>query len=225
MPASLPEPELIRRKADEVLARPEYLPDAVADESRGLLALVLDAFEWVVNAIRGFVTWLQDLPAGVQWIVKVGLSLALVALVAHIMYTLVKAARAPRRAGVTLEEAVRIKDPHALEGLADEAVARGDYIAAIRFLFRASILRLENIEQRLNRPGATNRELLRRYRATPVYESLQLFVDTIDAKWYGEQSCSQLDYAVCRDAYRHLTSLAIHAAGPAATATSRNEGA
>jgi hypothetical protein len=77
---------------------------------------------------------------------------------------------------------------------------------------------LEKFEDKPNRPGTTNRELLRRYQRHPsVVESLRSFVDMIDRKWYGEEQCVQTDYAACRLAHeavcRHvLGSAYVHGA-------------
>ncbi len=214
--AALPPPEEIRRTAMDVLGRPEYAPDPAGDAQRGLVGLLLEGGAWLIDRFNDLTHVLEALPVWLQWVIKVVLSVVLMLIAAHVMYTLAKAVRAPRRGPTTPEEGSRVQRPDVLERQADEAVGRREFIAAVRLLFRASVLRLENLEKRVNRPGATNRELLRRYRATPVFESLQLFVETIDAKWYGEQPCGEVDYSACLDAYRNLTRLAAHATAPAA---------
>ena len=72
----------------------------------------------------------------------------------------------------------------------------------------ACLARLEQAEEKPFRPGATNREHLNRYRATPLYEWLARLVTIIDLKWYGSEPCLASDFAECRDAYERITLLA-----------------
>jgi hypothetical protein len=95
-------------------------------------------------------------------------------------------------------------DPEALVREAERAGRDGDYIGAIRLLFRAALRRMEVVEKRKLRPGATNRELLRRYRSTPLHESLERFVETIDTKWYGGATCLESDYSLCRSEHDRI---------------------
>jgi hypothetical protein len=212
--AAFPEPDVIRRKAAEVLQRPEYQPD-VTDTDKGLTALILDALRWVWEVLRSFAELLEGLPDWLQWVIQIGLVLLLVLLVGHIMYTLAKATRGPTRLHEAEQPARRSRNPHELEQLAADAGARQDYIEAVRLLFRAGVLRLEIAEKRVNRPGTTNRELLRRYRTTPLFDALKLLVDTIDDKWYGDHGCTREDYEACRTAHARLRHLAGQA-GPSA---------
>ena len=94
-----------------------------------------------------------------------------------------------------------ISFPLALERLAQEAVAQGDFISAVRYLFRACLVRLQANDERTFRPGMTNREYLRRFRKTSFVDSLALFVELIDTKWYGGGDCRREDYESCRTAY------------------------
>jgi hypothetical protein len=95
-------------------------------------------------------------------------------------------------------------DPAALEQEAESASRAGDYIGAIRLLFRAALRRIEVVEKRKLRPGFTNRELLRRYRSTPLHDSLERFVETIDDKWYGDGICLESDYVYCRSEHERI---------------------
>ena len=95
-------------------------------------------------------------------------------------------------------------DPVSLEEEADRAGSRGDYIGAIRLLFRAALRRIEVAEKKKLRPGSTNRELLRRYRSTPLFTPLERFVETIDNKWYGGGTCVEEDYLTCRGEHARI---------------------
>jgi len=73
-------------------------------------------------------------------------------------------------------------------------------------LLQASVLRLEQAEQRINRPGTTNRELLRRYRSSAVVRPLSTLVDTVDQSWFGDRPCTRLDYLDCLSAHDEIAS-------------------
>jgi hypothetical protein len=112
--------------------------------------------------------------------------------------------------------ATKTTNPRTLEMEAAEAAQRQDYIRAVRLLFRASLVRIEQAAQRKSRPGITNREYLRRYRDTAAYDALKLLVDTIDDKWYGYATCDQGDYLKClqaNDVLRSATEGKLHAHG------------
>jgi hypothetical protein len=160
------------------------------------LRWILKPFEWLFNALDG-------LPDAIRWLVVVGLALLLLLLLGHIVWTFIVAIRrAPVRSRRLNAERDRAIDPADLEREAETRGARGDYIEAIRLLFRAAVLRLQRAEKRPFRPGFTNRELLRRYQSSPLFDPLKGFVETIDAKWYGLQPCNPEDYAVSR--VRHI---------------------
>lgn len=74
-------------------------------------------------------------------------------------------------------------------------------------LFRAALRRIELAEDKKLRVGITNRELLRRYRQSPLSEPLQLFVEMIDRKWYGGEACESADALHCRESYGQIQTL------------------
>jgi hypothetical protein len=125
----------------------------------------------------------------------------LVALIAHIVYSLHQGLRTHIGLGASLSSKRRQLDPVQLERQAEEAANRQDYIGAVRLLFRAAVLRLDQRAGRQSRPGTTNREYLTRYRASGVIDALKQFVDVIDAKWYGYGECDVDDYRRCRQAH------------------------
>ena len=94
-----------------------------------------------------------------------------------------------------------------LELKAEQAEAQGDFIGAVRLLFRASLLRIERAEERPIRRGITNWELLRRYRTSPLFAPLERFVQTIDSKWYGHDECVRDDCVNCRTEYVRIRGL------------------
>jgi hypothetical protein len=213
----LPDPNTIRRIAEEVIQRPDYRLDPVGGSSRTLLDLFFEILLWVLTPFRWLFDALEGTPEWMRWLIVIGLAVLLVALVVHIGYTMVTALTGPRRARIVgTEDRRKPPDPATLEQKAEELAVRHDYIGAIRFLFRACLLRLARSEKRAFRPGLTNREYLRRYGGTSMFEGMTLFVETIDSKWYGSGKCVRDDYEACRDAHmqiRRLIREAAHAHG------------
>jgi len=194
--AALPEPDVIRRTADEVIRRPEFQLTPVRDFS--------PIWEWLwrlIEPILGFFGRLWDISPALAVVFVVVLVIVLVALVAHIMYAFARAISGGKGLAGIGPLGRRRTDPSQLESDADEAARRGDFIQAVRLLFRAALVRLEHRQNREPRPGITNREYLRRYRDSAVFEALRQFVDVIDAKWYGYGTCDAADYDRCRQAH------------------------
>lgn len=207
--APLPDPETIRRTAEEVLRRPDYQLGPPSDAGATLLAWWYRLLYWILTPIRWLLEALSGLPDWLRWPIVLGLVALLILLVFHIGYTIVKAVTGPRqRRGLAGAVGRTPRDPAALERQASEAVARGDFLTAIRLLFAACLLRLEAAEKRTFRPGTTNREHLRRHRDSPVFEPLQQFVETIETRWYGQGVCGPEDYEACRAAHARIRDLA-----------------
>ena len=200
--AALPPPDEIRRKAAEVLARPEYQADTPAGD--GSQSLALRIIEWILEAIGWLAGVLSFLPDVLRYLIIAGL----VALLIYVAYRIIRgiagAARLPERGVSTRSRHDTARSPAEFESLAQAAMDEGRVIEAVRLLFRASLLRIEQAEKRPQRLGVTNRELLRKYRATPIQEPLRVFVETIDFKWYGGQPASSEDFERCRTAYAEL---------------------
>jgi hypothetical protein len=196
---SLPASDEIRRKAAEVLQRDEYRPDTTTGEVSE--SLVLKFIRTVLEFIQGMAESLSFLPDWLRYPVFVGLVALLVYLAYRIMRGIAGAARMPERSLSTRIRQATAKSPDEYETLAAEAMREGRVIEAVRLLFRAGLLRIEQAENRPLRPGITNRELLRKYRATPIQEPLREMVETIDMKWYGGRPASSDDFDRCHTAY------------------------
>ncbi|HEX4143535.1 MAG TPA: DUF4129 domain-containing protein [Pirellulales bacterium] len=194
--ASLPDPDVIRRTADEVVRRPEFQLEPVRDSSV-LQKFLVRLWMWFLKLL----SQLWDISPVLAWLVVIFLIAALVALIVHIVYTLRQGLRSHIGLGATLLSKRRQLDPVQLERQSEEAANRHDYIGAVRLLFRAAVLRLDQHTGRAARPGMTNREYLARYRASSVIDALGQFVDVIDAKWYGYGECDVEDYRRCRQAH------------------------
>lgn len=201
--AAIPSPETLREKAAEIVAGSDYRLHSGQSDRSWMFSLILEVIEWILVPFRWLYAISEGLPEFLRWTIVLGVSAVGLLLIGHIVYTFVSAVRGPKRvSGSGLDERRHRIDPADLERLAGEAARRADYITAIRFLFRASVVRLELAEKKSNRPGTTNRELLRRYRSRPaVSDPLTQLVETIDRKWYGDESCSDADYAACQSAH------------------------
>jgi hypothetical protein len=200
---ALPPAADIRQKADEVVSRSYY---DLADTAGGdpvplwmrMMRWLARPFEWLFKSMEGWPDWLR-------WLIVIVCIVLLIALVSHIAYTLVRAIRGPVARVQRRYDPAHIEiDPASLERDAEQAVRMGDYIGAVRLLFRAALRRIEVAEKKKLRPGFTNRELLRRYRSTALFGPLERFVETIDNKWYGGEPCLQEDYLVCRTEHARI---------------------
>jgi len=195
--SQLPPAESIREAAREVISRPYYKLESSSPEDA--TPLLLELIRWIIKPFEWLFNQMEGLPDAVRWIVVIFCVVLCVALVAHILYTIVKAIGVPSaRRRISITDPHRELEPQEFEQQAADAETNRDYIGAVRLLFRAALRRLEIFEKKKFRPGITNRELLRRYRATPLADSLVHFVNTIDLKWYGQLPCEQADYIACR---------------------------
>jgi hypothetical protein len=203
--SSLPAADEIRDTARLVLERPEFQVESSPPGGEQLLAFLewlikflLKPFIWLFNAMDGF-------PDPLRWLIVIALFIVLIALLGHIFYTVFSVLRPPARK-TTLVDMARGNElkPADFEKLADEAAADRDYIGAVRCLFRAALVGLQQREQKRLRPGITNREILSRLRDARLIEAMRLFVETIDAGWYGRQPCGEGEYRRCLAAYQQL---------------------
>jgi hypothetical protein len=201
--ATLPPSESIRETAQQVVSRPYFILDS-ARQSDGV-PLFLVILRWILTPFFWLFDQLHGLPEVLRWLIVVLCVVLCVALIAHILYTLIKAIGGPViRGRPQYNLSSREVDPSELEKQAELVLAKGDYIAAVRLLFRAALRRLEIFEKKKFHPGITNRELVRRYRTTPLADSLVRFVNTIELKWYGQTPCEQADYVTCRNEHGRI---------------------
>lgn len=219
---AVPEPsrDQLRALAAEITSRPEYdlVPRPV--DTQWMSDLLFTVLEWVVLPFQWVYHLTAGLPEFLRVIVVLVLAVALVALVGHIVYSLAGAMRGGDDGTLSPDKGRRGIEPSEWERRASAAAGAGEFITAVRHLFRATLGRLEQAEKKPFRPGTTNRDLLRRYRTrSEIAEGLRMFVDTIDRKWYGDEACTENDYAVCLTAYGGVRRAAAPAGGPHAIDT------
>jgi len=198
-----PQADAVRRVAREVLDRDYFQLTAQRPAGRSLLELMIDFIEWLSAPLRFLFEWLYAISPLFGWLFIVLLALVAAALVAHIAYLFMRAVetRVVERAGARRPPPT---DPAQYERMAEEAFGRADWITAARHLFRAALLRLARAEDRPVRAGVTNRELLRAYRDTLLFDPLGVFVEVIERKWYGRGVCCEADLVACKAAYATL---------------------
>lgn len=208
-PLALPDSEQIRQTAQEVLSRPYYRLDEEPFDAVSFWMRIAEFFADVFGPIYRWMDGLFDISPILGWSV-IGLLVALLlALVVHIIFTFSQAMRAGRRDYALSEAKSRASsDPKYWEELSLAAAKEQDFIRAVRFLFRACLMRLEQAQGRALPRGGTNREYLRRYQNTPAHEPLGRFVAIIDTRWYGGGGCTEEDLRECQSAHSTLNLIA-----------------
>lgn len=206
-PAPLPPPDEIRRNAVEILRNPDYVLDNKQMEN-GWYDALIGFFERLLRPVTEAFDSLFAFSPLLYYLMIVGMVAAMIGMAAHIWISLQRAIRAKRGGGAfapsDFERPLTAED---WERRAGEARERGDFIGAVRFLFQASLFLLWQARKERPPRGTTNRELLQRYRDTPVLPALQAFVQVIDWKWYSDQPCTPEDYESCALAHRHIRRL------------------
>lgn len=198
--AAVPSADEVRRKTAEVLARKEFQLHLGEQDPRppwwwDILRDVLQFFEWMFS-------WLDGLPDFLRWTIVLFLSLSLLAILGHIIYSIVIWMRGTARpAFAAAQSRQKVLSIPELERRALALAEQGDWLGAIRGLFQASLARLAQHDERPLRKGSTNHEILRRYRKLPLHEPLSRIVDLIDTRWYGGVPCADSDFLQCQGDY------------------------
>lgn len=103
--------------------------------------------------------------------------------------------------------------PDTSKGALDEAAklaGSGDFRSALRLVYLAALLRLDDANLiRFDRTG-TNWEYLALLRAKPdVYNLLRPVTITFDRKWYGHEPATEADYSIFMAVYKSLESVEV----------------
>jgi hypothetical protein len=203
--------DVIRAKANEILARGDYDLGARTPDNAWLFDLLIEILSWALAPFEWLFRLIEGWPIELRFVVILALLVVLGLLIAHIIRSIVTAMQTSKDRGFLPGSAALDRETAAARFEQDAAAAqqRGDYITAVRLLFRAGVLRLEHAEKKSLRPGTTNRELLRRYRKQPsLVAALANLVDTIDRKWYGDEPCTAADCESCCAAHAAVSRLA-----------------
>lgn len=185
---------------ERVLAREEFQPEPEEDQSTSLRQRVSDG---IGNAITSALEWLSGKLGG-----SVGegspLSLVMSMLGIVVVVTIVAfAVQSVRRSmgpGVT-----RLADGDAeahyssaeARAEAERLFAAGDYRAALRLLYLATLIRWEEAGRLRFERSLTNREVVARVTIqgdASLLEQLTPLVERFDRVWYGGAACTSDDY-------------------------------
>lgn len=200
---NLPDSSTIREKALEIVQGDEYQLESVsrADDSV-ILDLIKQIFGWIAGIFNFLNGLMEGLPAFIRWFIIAALVVILILLIAHIVYTItLMFKKGGPVSGFELSEEILKPKPEELELEANRLSGQKDFISAIRHLFLACLLRLEEHDKKTFSRGLTNHQHLKRFNGTPIYDSFRRFVDVIDNKWYGEGICQEEDFIYCQEAH------------------------
>jgi hypothetical protein len=180
-PQSSADPAALERLR-ELLANPPFAPEPPRELNwfQRLLAFLSDVLERFFGAVEQPVG--SALPA-IGWVLLFVGALAVVALLVYAVLSL--------RRGVVREAALP-GDPEASLTSADalrqasDTARGGDYRAAVRYLYLASLLWLDERNLLRYDRALTNREYLQQVRPNAdLYARLQPVIETFDRVWYG----------------------------------------
>jgi hypothetical protein len=211
-PYALPPPEEIRHQVGEILQNPKFSlespPNDWWEKIKHVLGSILDPVLSVLEALFQFSPVLY-------YLLVVVLAVLAGLLIFHIIYTIRRALQPRAALPLDLSPGAKVVfTPEEWEQRARLAIQQGDFLEAVRCLFQGSLQQLREVDRRRVGRGRTNREILRRFRETPVFEPLARFVETLDWKYYGHDPCTEADVRECLSAYeeiRQASRRALHA--------------
>lgn len=193
MPHPPPDADTIRRAVERVLSREEYRLDPPRELDSSTFDFLDPLREWLWDPLE---RWWQALSGRFAWADEV-LAVIVYGVLAVAIVQIVRMRRRSVTVSLPSVPPAVADRPDELTRQANLAAEQGDHVQAARLLLLASQLRLEAAEQRVNRPGTTNRELLRRYGRSRLAEPLSTLVDAVDRGWYGGRNCSPDKYLEC----------------------------
>jgi len=198
---ALPPPDVVRRAAAEVISRPHYRLGEGGDEAVSTIERLYDFFARLLRPLSDAFAALFEASPFLALLLLVGLLVLLVVLVAHIAYSIKAALREPKPTPLGALEDPADLIPETWERRSREAAECGDFMSAVRFLFRACLVRLTRARKEPFRRAATNREYLRHFEGTDARDHLATFVELIDIKWYAGGDSTEMDYEQCLSAH------------------------
>jgi hypothetical protein len=111
----------------------------------------------------------------------------------------------PRGGAAASASAERARLSQACRQEACDRAAAGDFTEAIRFLFLSLVYRFDEEGRVLFQQAYTNREYPGLFDDRPqVNQDLRVFVDVLDANWYGQQPTDRRRYEECLALYDRL---------------------
>ena len=196
-----PSDSSIRDLAHQILARDEYVS---GDPTKNPGVRLIHTFLSWVSSLAS----LHDTSPALFWLVLVSLVIVAALLIAHIVWSISIAMRAP----VPQDEVSISGDrSHDFIGEADRLAAGGRYLEAAHRLMLASFRTLAErslIELRPERPNRWIREALRRsHLARSLVDDLDTLILLTERRWFGDRQNDSEMYVHWRSAFERLSSL------------------
>jgi len=190
----------VRDLAHEILARPEYAA-----------ARPLAIETWLYSILHRLIDWLGNLGTlrvtapGLYWLILIGLFLVFGILVAHIVWSISLALRAPEPSD-RLPSNGELRDPAAE---AEMLAASGNFLEAAHSLMIASFRTLAERSVIELRPDRSNRWIRRALRDSQLNGTLVDEIDSLVARterqWFGDRENSPDIYSDWRSAFDQLS--------------------
>jgi hypothetical protein len=198
---SATDPDAAQSALDDVLARDEFQPEPVEDESPSFWQRFLG---WINDVITSFFEWLDGLlgSSGEGSPLSIALALIGVLVVVGIVAFAIRSIRESMTPGVTRLAAGNAEEHYTsaeARAEAERLFAAGDYRAALRMLYLATLIRWEEAGRLRFDRSLTNREVVARVTLrgdATLLEQLSPLVERFDRVWYGGAPCTSNDYAI-----------------------------
>ncbi len=194
-------PDAIRETARKVLSEPHF--QTTPSESADLLSMLIRFLTWILEPLLYVFNLLSGVSTVFAYMV---FGIVITTFVVLLFLFLSRLANLKRLSPIAVDQsmATEKRDAAHLESLANDSLQSHDYVIAVRLYLMATLARLEQAHETRFRPGMTNREHLRRYARSSIFEPMRFIVDLMDRTWYGAEKCDNESASKCRDAYYEI---------------------
>jgi len=190
---SRPAPGALRRDIEAILAQPEY---QMANPA-WLTGLIRRFLQWLSQFLAPRISALSEAWPGLKWAIVVLLSLLLVALVYHILVTIVYAFR-ERKPAAHPAFSRRALSPDELRAQAQELRRRGSLLEALTLLHEALVRLLDRADLLRHDPSRTNWEYADALEKTPdLHRDMRALALRLDNVWYAGAQPVEGEYEAC----------------------------
>ena len=139
------------------------------------------------------------------WVVLIACLALLALLITHITWVIARTAYVGWRPRTASGADERQRLSAAFRAEAESRAAASEYTEAVRLLFLSLVYAFDEAGRVPFRPALTNREYLQFFADRPsVAQNLCVFVDLLDANWYGQRSTSADQYEDCRALFERV---------------------
>ncbi len=196
----------VRDQVSTILAGPEFREFAEHD-SHALRDLLAKLFDWVAERDDSSEQQAAPLrlPPLSPWVLMALALIALGALGASVGRGRARLQRA-RALGPSEPEPIAASEPGSLLEQAAAYAAGGDFPAALRALYLASLVALDRGRLIEYEPSKTNWQYIRALPPGELRQSFAAFTRIFDRTWYGHAPATADDYAQCRALAERISS-------------------